>query len=337
MKKIKTKIKRLKLFLLLLVFFSCNKPSAPFKKLVGYTQGTYYAISYYGEEDYTNKINKILAEVDYCCSSYDSLSLISLFNANNKITTGNKDLIFLLQESKRISKLTNNAFDITVGEIVNLWGFGSKKIKTEASATIVDSLIQFVGINKITINKNSVEKQHKETIVDFNAIAQGYTVDKIVRKFEAIGLENFLIDIGGEIYAKGKKINGENWVVGIEKPTDNNSKRELFAYISLKDKAIATSGNYRKFYIKNGKKFAHTINPATGFPVRHNLLSVSVIADKTYIADAFATAFMVLGLNEAKKILKKRKELATFFIYEDENGKIKSYHNSNFKQYLIDS
>ena len=172
--------------------------------------------------------------------------------------------------------------------------------------------------------------------IDFNAIAQGYSVDVVSKFLESNGIENYIVEIGGEVFAKGTKENGKRWNVGIEKPDENNMDHEFKATLFLKDKAVSTSGNYRKFYMENGIRYSHEIDPSTGYPVRHSLLSVSVVAVNCTDADAYTTAFMVMGLEKSLIFLKKHKELDAYFIYSDKDGKIKTDETEGLKELLTE-
>ena len=238
--------------------------------------------------------------------------------------------------SKEIHSNTTGAFDPTVGPLVNAWGFGfTDRMKVDQN--VVDSLLPLVNFHKVKIAENKVIKEDSRIQFDFNAIAQGYSVDLVGKLLESKGIENYLIDIGGEVLAKGKKPNGDLWEVGIEKPKDNASYGEgLQAIVKLENKALATSGNYRKFYEVNGIRYSHTIDPKTGYPVQHSLLSVSVLADECATADAYATAFMVLGLEKSKTLLNEFKNLDAYFIYSDEHGNLKTFFTREFTDILVE-
>jgi len=193
-----------------------------------------------------------------------------------------------------------------------------------------------VNYKNVKIENGYLVKSNPAICLDFNAIAQGYSVDVISKYLESKEVENYCVEIGGEVFAKGTKANGKRWNVGIEKPVDNSEERELKATIYLENKGLTTAGNYRKFYIENGIKYSHTIDPATGYPVRHSLLSVSVIADNCIDADAYDTAFMVMGLEKSLAFLKEHKELEAYFIYSDKDGKMKTYETDGLKELLTE-
>jgi thiamine biosynthesis lipoprotein len=242
--------------------------------------------------------------------------------------------IEIFKLSKSIAEDTDGSFDFTVGPLVNAWGFGFAENRN-VDSLIIDSILQFVGHRKMNIDSGWLYKADERTAIDFNAIAQGYSVDLMGFFLESQNIENYLVDIGGEVKASGNKPDGSKWKIGIEKPAEHaNDGRDLKAVIELKDKCVATSGNYRKFYEENGIRYSHTIDPKTGYPVQHSLLSVSVVADHAAVADAYATAFMVMGLEQCKSYLNQKKNLDAFLIYADEDGNYKSYVTEGFQKLI---
>lgn len=324
--------------LLILCFFSCSKKNA--NDLSRYTfdgiiQGSYYHIVVYTND--TNNLKKgfdsIFSAIDKSVSLWDSNSTISKVNRNENCTL---DKIFIdnFNASQNMSKLTDGCFDITVGKLVKEYGFTTQK-RDKLSDKQIDSLLAFVGYNNIRIEGKKIIKKYPQTQIDFNAIAQGYTTDCISNYLINKGIKSFIVDVGGEVYSKGLKPNNEKWNVAIEKPSENaTSEREYNCFIALKDKSIVTSGSYRKFYVENGVKYSHTIDPKTGRPVKHSLLSVSVIANTSTIADGLATSFMVMGLDKAKTFLSIHKEYDAYFIYCDKDGKMKTYCTKGFIPYI---
>jgi thiamine biosynthesis lipoprotein len=217
-----------------------------------------------------------------------------------------------------VSRQTQGCFDITVGQLVNAWGFGNEKRQTMTKEK-VDSLLDCVGYNKIELKNDRLIKQNPCVKLDFNAIAQGYSVDKVGMFFDSLHIDNYLIDIGGEILAKGNK-KGDAWKVGIEQPvTEKEQHRQIITSIPLNNMALVTSGNYRKYYEENGVRYAHTISPQSGYPVDNGLLSVTVLHPTATFADAYATAFMVMGLDASLEFLKEHKDMEAFFIYQKSN------------------
>jgi FAD:protein FMN transferase len=328
-----------KLFLLcitILLSVSCRK-NMQLVKITGFAQGTTYAISYYdvNGKDYQTEIDSILKTIDKSVSIYDSTSLISRINKSGDKIKVDKYFEENFITAEKVSEETNGAFDVTVGPLVNAFGFGFKN-KEKISDTLIDSLKKLVDYKNVKIENGYFVKSNPAICIDFNAIAQGYTVDVISRFLESKGVEEYVVEIGGEVYAKGKKDNDESWNVGIEKPDENNFDRELKATVHLENKALATSGSYRKFYIENGIRYSHTIDPSTGYPVTHSLLSVSVIAGNCTDADAYATAFMVMGLEKSKAFLETHKNLDAYFIYSDTDGSMKTYETEGLKELLTE-
>lgn len=329
-----------RLLIILLVFtVGCKAlPEEPVR-LMGEAQGTYYSIVYFDAQsrDFQFEIDSILEAFDQSVSLWVPNSILS--QVNNNIPEVELDAYFIdnFNLAKEVSAKTDGNFDLTVGSLVRAWGFGFDG-KKQVDDQIIDSILQFTGYSKVRLDHNRVVKDDDRTTFDFNAIAQGYSVDLIGLYLEDKGIDNYLVDIGGEVFAKGMKPAGKKWKIGIEKPSDNqDDSRSLKAVVEIEDKAVATSGNYRKFYEENGVRYSHTINPKTGYPVKHSLLSASVMADNAAIADAYATAFMVMGLEGAKAFLAENKGLEVFFIYSEANGEYATYSTPGFQQYITQS
>lgn len=325
--------------LVLFVFVAINAchQKRQFVAFSGFAQGSTYTISYYDSDgkNYQKEIDSIFKTIDKSVSIYDSTSLISCINKSEEKIKTDKYFEDIFKKAIKISEETKGAFDVTVGSLVNAFGFGFKN-REHISDTLIDSLKKLVGYMNVKIENGYFEKNNSAICIDFNAIAQGYTVDVISSFLESKSIEDYIVEVGGEVYAKGKKVNGDDWNVGIEKPGENNFERELKATVRLENKALATSGNYRKFYIENGVKYSHTIDPSTGYPVKHSLLSVSVVADNCTDADAYATAFMVMGLEKSKTFLKSHKNLEAYFIYSGTDGKMLTYISDGLKQLLTE-
>ncbi len=324
--------------ILIILFASCNKKTKELKlvKFTGEAQGTYYAVTYYDAEnrDFQTSIDSLLKQFDQCASIYQKSSLISRINNNEPAVKVDSTFIKIFNLAQKISGETDGTFDCTVGPLVKAWGFSIKENK-ELEMPKIDTLLQYIGYHKVKIENSFLIKESPEIMIDFNAIAQGYSVDLIAEFLRSKGIENYLVDVGGEVLGKGKKIDGSLWVVGIEKPAENaESERIIQTKVQLRDNALCTSGNYRKYRIINGKKYSHEIDPKTGNPVTHNLLSVSVMAANCGAADAYATAFMVMGLEKSKTFLAKHPELAVYFIYADDKGEIKTDYTPNFIQHI---
>jgi thiamine biosynthesis lipoprotein len=301
----------------------------------GETMGTYYNITYLHSEgtNYKSDIDELLVEWNNSLSTYIPDSEISQFNRNTSFKFVLPYFYPVLARSKEIFRATGGAFDPTIMPLVNAWGFGPEENELPDSSRIKE-LKKLVDFDKIVFDTLEVKKMIPGISLDFSAIAKGYGVDVVGDFLSQKGVENYLVDIGGEIICKGKNDRGTSWTTGIEDPGTNMFDRKLKAIIALTDKGIATSGNYRNFYVKDGKKYAHTISPFTGFPVEHSLLSATVIADDCMTADAFATAFMVLGLDDAKSVIEDHPELDVYFIFSDNNGNIQTFMTEGFRSVL---
>lgn len=317
-------MRTLYLFVILcLLSTSCNiKPKPTYISFGGFTQGTTYSISYESQDsiDYQNEVEILLAEFDSSLSTYNKLSVISKINYNESDTT-DEYLRVVYNKASEIYEMTNHYFDLTVAPLVNAWGFGFKN-KEEITNALIDSIKEFVGFEKIRLENNKIFKSDPRIMLDVNAIAQGYSVDIVASFLESKGVNNYLVEIGGEVKTKGTNKKGKAWRIGIDKPLDNNNipGENLQAIVNLTNKSLATSGNYRKFYERDGIKYSHTINPKTGYPVTHSLLSVTVIAKDCMTADAYATAFMIIGLENAFCLVEKLEGVEAYFIYSGING-----------------
>jgi thiamine biosynthesis lipoprotein len=267
-------------------------------------------------------------------STYNPNSIISKINSNQKNVKLDKYFITCFKKAKEVWKNTNGNFDPTVYSLVNAWGFGpGKKQKIEQKR--IDSILKFVGFNLIELKGNKIIKKDPRVALDFNAFAQGYSVDVIAEFLNSKKITSYVVEIGGEVFAKGKTNDGKNWNIGIEKPIDNKSSgNPLFMNIKLDGLAVATSGNYRKYTIEDGIRYSHHIDPKTGYPTKNNLLSVSVISKECITSDANATGILVMGLEKAKVFLQKHPELQAFLIYSDENGAYQFYETPKIKSLL---
>lgn len=321
------------LFLLVGSYFILTK-KRPYYVEEGMIYGTVYKITYQHRESLKGSIEEELQRVNKSLSTFDSTSTISMinYNKNLEVDVMFKD-VFLLSEE--ISKLTDGAFDITVAPLVNIWGFGFQKAK-ELTPTQIDSIRQFVGYQKVSLKNDKIEKQDPRIMLDCSSIAKGYAVDCIARLLERQGITNYMVDIGGELRVSGISEKNVAWKIGINKPIDDSLSitQELYAVLDITNCGMATSGNYRNFYYKDGKKYAHTIDPRTGYPIQHNILSATVVASDCATADAYATAFMVLGLDASKKICANKPEIEAFFIYSDSKGRMQTYSTPGMKKYI---
>ncbi|MBE9467528.1 MAG: FAD:protein FMN transferase [Bacteroidetes bacterium] len=332
-------IKQIIIILIFHLLISCNNNSR-YVSNTGFIHGTIYHITYESNNgiDLKSDIEKCMHDFDLSLSTYNKNSIISKINKNDTSVVLDCHFKTVFNKAVEVSEKTEGAFDITVAPLVNAWGFGFEKM-TNVDSIFIDSLLQFVGYRKIKLVNNKIIKRNFNIMLDANAIAKGYSVDLVCAFLNEKGVGNYLVEIGGEIRAKGVNKNNETWKIGIDKPIDDStlSSRELEDVVYLKNQAIATSGNYRQFYIKDGVKYSHTIDPKTGFPVTHSLLSASVFADDCMTADAYATAFMVLGLEKSIAIVKKNTKLEAYFIYSDEKGEVKNYYTERIKKMIVDS
>ena len=322
-------------FILAFTFFfltACNVPKEHKIAFVGETQGTYYRVTYFANDTVVSRseLEDLLQDFDNSVSVYNPTSLVS--RVNNGDTTVSADAYFqqTWNISEEVSMRTNGAFDITVGPLVEAWGFSFQEKKPLRNIHI-DSLRNLVDFHKITLSNGHIHKENRNMHIDFNAVAQGVSVDVVSDLLISKGVTDYLVDIGGEVLAKGSKPGKLPWRVGIEKPNDNAAyAEEMQAVVALSNKALATSGSYRKFYVENGVKYSHTIDPKTGFPVKHTLLSVTVITDVCGYADAWATAMMVLGPQKAQELTNSLSNVDAFLIYTDVDGEMKTWASKGF-------
>lgn len=316
------------LFLINFTLWSCG-PHTPKKefKINGLAQGTYYAITYFDKEEKNLQpaIDSFFKAFDFSASNYLNQSIISRFNRNDTDVVADNNFTAVFNKAMEVSAKTNGAFDITVMPLINAWGFGFTDPMKLDSAKI-DSILPLIDYRNVQLINGKLVKKNPDIMIDFNAIAQGYSADLIGQILESKGIQDYLIDVGGEVLAKGTKAKKELWRVGIEQPAaDADAARTLNSVVKLENKALATSGNYRKYIIKDGKRYSHTIDPKTGFPVEHTALSVSVLADDCMTADAYATAFMVMGVEKTKAFLDQHPELEAYIIYSDKNDELKTW------------
>lgn len=322
---------------LLVLAVSCRKPDA-YLYNEGQIYGTVYHIVYEspGGKELKPDIEKRLNELDNIFSTFKTESVISKVNTNQPVEL---DPLFVncFNRSQEISKISGGAFDITVAPLVNAWGFGFKH-KEKITQSLIDSLLSLTGYQKVKIENGKIIKENPGIMLDMSAIAKGYTCDLIGELLAQKGCKNYMVEIGGEVVARGVNKKGNAWSIGINKPDETAfySDKDLQAVVKLPERALATSGNYRNFYVENGKKFAHTIDPKTGYPVQHSLLSATVLADNCMTADAFATAFMVMGLEKSVELSRQIPEIEVYFIYSDETGFNKVYMSDKFREHLVE-
>lgn len=305
-----------------------NKPT--FRTQQGKIFGTLYTVTYEHNADLQAEILGAMKAVDGSLSPFNKQSIITHINNNEPIKP---DLLFtkVFRTAEQVYAESHGAFDPTVAPLVNAWGFGFKN-DIEVNPTVVDSLRALVGMHRITLTDGQISKEDERIMLDFSAIAKGFGSDRVAHVLDSCGVSNYMVEIGGEIVIKGHNKNGNPWGIGINKPIDDSLSacQDLQTVLRLTDCAIATSGNYRNFYYKDGVKYAHTIDPRTGYPVQHSLLSATVIADNCMRADALATAFMVLGVDSAMAYCERHPEIKGYFIVATDSGKHKIFQSGEF-------
>lgn len=318
-----------RVFIFLLLLFSCNTNTKI--TLKGIEFGTTYSIQYFDNEqlDYTNQLDSLFAVVNNSMSTYIDTSIISRIN-NNEGISPDEHFITVFNISKEIFNYTNGKFDPSVGPLVNYWGFGPINVNKPIDLLELDSLNMLVGFEKFKIDSlNNIIRPYN-SFLDFNAIAKGYTVDLVSKFLEKNNVNNYLVDIGGEIRVNGINLSKNSpWVIGIDSPNYELSQ-EIYATTELRNTAMATSGVYRKYkFDSNGRRYSHILDPKKGMPNKTNILSVSVISNTCVVADALATALHVMSIKEIDLFLEENKDILAYIIYEDENGRIadKSYNN----------
>lgn len=336
-------MKELKRFYSVLVvavlFISCDK-TADFYMIQGEAQGSTYSIKYIASEEKVtkNQIDSLLTAFDLSLSTYRPDSKISKINAGDSTVVVDDFFTETFQLSNQIYKETKGLFDPTIGVLVNAYGFGPNKKQENLSQKQIDSLLQFIGFDKISLNSNkTISKKHNQTFIDFNAIAQGYSVDVVVNYLKSKGIENAIVEIGGELFAFGKNtIENKNWVVGIDDPLQKPEERTLIAKVNLENLGMATSGNYRKVMVDEvtGEKFVHIINPKTGLAQKNHVLSATVLSKSSGLSDGYATAFMLMNLEESKAFLQQHPELYVMLLYADSNNKMQRFTTDNFNKLI---
>jgi thiamine biosynthesis lipoprotein len=326
-------------YLFILILCACSSSdNRILVKNSGQAQGSYYHIQYLSEygENYKSQIDSILLEVDSSLSIYKDYSLISKLNKGKDIKT---DTLFnaVFLGAQKVFQESEGNFDCSVSPLVNAWGFYNDKL---GDSLVIDSakfrnILPYVGFDKVRLIADSLVLP-KGMSLDFNSIAQGYTVDVIAQFLESKGDSNYLLEVGGELLAKGKNADGNIWRVGVDKPSEDIDTQERFQFIlDLENKALATSGNYRKFYEQDGIKYAHTINPFTGFPAQNRLLSVTVIHDNCMLADAYATAFMVMGVKQSKQFVKVHSEIEIYLVYTGKDGAWRTFISPSMQKRIF--
>lgn len=332
-------IKRIQLLVFVSLFLvACQPSQKSYQFNEGYMWGTIYHIVYDNPngEDLHEEVKDKMTEFDLSLSTYNPKSTISRVNNNDTTVVLDPYFKTVFNRSLEISKVTDGAFDMTIAPLANAWGFGFKN-KLDPEDIPVDSLLQIVGFNKVKMIDDKIIKDDPRVMFDASAIAKGYGVDIVAEFLESKGVSNYMVEIGGEIRVKGISNKNRSWRVGIDQPIDDPEvkSRTIQDILSLPNGAMATSGNYRQFYIKDGKKYAHTIDPKLGYPVQHSLLSASVIAPDCMTADAYATAFMVMGFEKSKLIVEQDPNLEAYFIYTDKDGEYQTYTSPNLVKMIL--
>ena len=332
-------MKRINLFIIpcFLLVSSCS-PQPEYAEINGLTQGTTYHIVVEKNPGLDimalrQKIENLLTEVDNSLSIYNDSSVISLINAGVSDVT---DTLFreVFRSSALVSELSGGLFDITIGPLVKAWGFGPDAMK-RFDETMLDSLLALVGMDKVRLDGERLVRADSNMFIDVNAIAQGYTVDLLVELLRQEGIDECLVEVGGEVRTAGDK-RGVGWHVGIDTPADGNyiPGADMQAKVRLDNRALATSGNYRKFFVEDGVKYSHTIDPRTGYPVRHTLLSATLIAPECAMADAWATACMVAGTGAAIALIERYDFIEGYLIFSDEKGEMRTWMSEGLKNLI---
>lgn len=336
----KFNLKAIVLFAIIgILFIGCSKPNEA-QVYVGEALGTTYQVKFYHEQelDIQQGLDSIFKVINKSMSTYQEDSDISKINSGDSGISVDKNFKDVFLASEKIYMESNGFFDPTVGNLVNAYGFGPERRKDSLNARILDSLLQFVGFNKLKLSsENIIRKELPGIYLDFNAIAKGFTVDVIAEYLDTKNVANYLVEVGGELVAKGiNEESNEAWVVAIDDPLQKAGNREFQATLYLKDRGMATSGNYRKFRLDSltGQRFVHTINPKTGRSEKSNLLSVSVLAKNCALADGYATAFMALGLERSQEMLSRIKDVDVYFIYAEEDEAVKVFTTAGFQEVL---
>lgn len=335
------------LFLAVLLFFfvSCKRNSLDTIQFRGKTMGTYYSIKYLAPNMTIpqSQIDSLLVEINNQVSTYIPSSTISTINKSTEekitIDISEKTAIFIenLKLSKDIYKRTNGYFDPTVMPLVNFWGFGYKD-RLKKDTTQLDSLRALVGFDKWNFTQSDHQlnlTKPTQASIDFSAVAKGLGIDEIAAFFERKNIHNYFIDIGGETRAKGTKNNNQDWIIGINTPKENSALQDVKLLLKLKDKSIATSGNYRNFYTEDGKKYVHTINPFKGYPEQSKLLSASILTSSCGMADGLATACMVMGLERSKKLIQKIKNVEAILIFINKKDELETWYSPSIKSNIV--
>lgn len=329
---------KIKIFIVVAILFTlnaCKNTPAKYVSNKGMVYGTYYSIKYNSPTgaDFQQEIKEELNRQTLIFSHYEKEATISKVNDNRDVEL-EPEFVRCFERAMEISEISNGAFDITAGPLISAWGFGPED-RQKMTPEIVEALKDLIGYQKIKLKDGRIVKEIPEMTINMSAIAKGYTCDLMGEFLAKKGCENYLVDIGGEVVAKGINDKGKIWTIGIREPKEDPFTEELNTALKLENRAMATSGNYLNFYEVDGKKYAHTIDPSSGYPVQHSLLSATVLANDCMTADAFATTFMVVGKDIGIEIARQVPGLEIYFIYADEKGEHQVYMSEGFGAYLM--
>lgn len=337
------KIYSIGIITIILGFLSCTNASGPNEQVYsGEALGTTFSLKFFHPEELEleNELDSIFRVINNSMSTYQEGSDISRINSGDTTISVDENFRKVFLASEKIYLESDGYFDPTVGNLVNAYGFGPESGYEALEANQIDSLMQFVGFNKLELTEqNRIIKEKEGIYLDFNAIAKGFTVDVIAAMLDQKGVKNYLIEVGGELVAKGiNKGKEQPWIIAIDDPLQTKENRTLQATLFLKDRAMATSGNYRKFRIDSvtGQNYVHTINPISGKSERNNLLSVSVLAENCMLADGYATAFLARGFEKSKEMLEKLENVDVYFVYTDPSGEVKVFTSEGFEEVLTE-
>lgn len=328
------------LILALSLLLACTPPQNPVVSLQGNTMGGTYSVKYVtvnsestelSADQIQSKIDSLLVDINQLMSTYISDSELSILNKTkaNISFTLSEQTHYVLQEAIRLHDLSDGALDVTIGPVVNLWGFGPthRPDIVPSDSQLLDTQA-YVGVDKFTLDGLIINKSHESVYIDLSTIAKGYAVDAVADLLTEHGLDNYLVEIGGEMRVSGTKPHNIDWMIAIEKPVSGT--RIAQKIITIGDNAIATSGDYRNYFEEDGVRYSHLIDPKTLKPIQHNLVSVSVVAKKSIEADGLATALIVLGAERGIELAEKH-NIAAFFITKEADGTYTEYMTSAFK------
>lgn len=327
-------MKRILYIIAALLLVACTRPSV-YRNDSGRVFGTYYKVIYFSSDDLHEGIVASLQSVNASLSTFDSTSIISRINQNDPNVEVDSLFTHVFTTAQTVSQQTYGAFDITVAPLVNAWGFGFDPTRNRTQATL-DSLKACVGYQKIALQNGKIAKEMPCVQLDASAIAKGLGCDVVAQYLQSQGVKNYLVDIGGEMALGGSNPQGGMWRVGIQQPKEDSIliSNQIAAILQATNAGIATSGNYRQFYYQDGKKISHTIDPRTATSTQHNLLSVTVVAPSAMLADAYATAFMVLGDRDSIYDIAHAQQLGVYLLYAP-NDSVQVSYNDLFETYLV--